>query len=133
MTLFTKVPGLYRTREGKHVWVKMVIDVTEYPVIGCKAAITIDGEAMWDHNTMHAYTITGRCYAGKDQPEDIVCLATDKQVILVFKPGHPDHTKPCLCRRDGHYNVLWRNLDAWWDTKGSLFYPGDDLELAELP
>lgn len=84
-TLFTKVPGLYKTRGGRYVWVKYVHTSTDYPVVGCKCAKVAHEQIEWTPNIMHAYTIDGRCMIGKDQDEDIVALTTER-LCTWFKP-----------------------------------------------
>jgi hypothetical protein len=132
MSIFTKVPGVYRTREGGYAYVKYIHEGTDYPVIGCKAQLMPDKTVQWVPNIMQAYTLEGRCMVGKDQAEDIVAYDSAR-VVLIFRPGHPDHNRPVLCRLDGKYRIMWRNVDSWWVSDGRWEFPDTGLEWAELP
>lgn len=132
MSIFTKVPGIYRTREGGYAYVKYIHDSTDYPVIGCKAQLMPDKTVQWVPNIMQAYTLEGRCMVGKDQAEDIVAYDSDR-VVLIFRPGHPDHNRPVLCRREGKYRIMyWANTWVGMDNL-SWDFPADDVGWAELP
>lgn len=84
MSIFTKVPGIYRTREGGYAYVKYIHNGTDYPVIGCKAQLMPDNTVQWVPNIMQAYTLEGRCMIGKDQAEDIVAYDSAR-VVLIFR------------------------------------------------
>jgi hypothetical protein len=130
---FTKVPGIYRTREGGYVYVKYIHSGTDYPVIGCKAQLMTDKTVQWASNIMQVYRLDGRCSEEKDQAEDIVEYDSAR-VVLIFRPGIPDHTYPVLCRLLGKYQILYRNAGRWWKTNGEPGeFSSDDLEWAELP
>jgi hypothetical protein len=108
MTLFTKVPGIYRTREGGYAYVKYIQEGTAYPVIGCKAQLMSDRTVQWIPNIMQAYTLDGRCMEGKDQAEDIVAYDSAR-AVLIFRPMSdlPTSCLPAIIRwknKDGKYN-----------------------------
>lgn len=135
-SIFTKVPGLYRTRDGNHVWVKYICDATEYPVIGGKVHKHPKGETRWASNVLEAYAIDGRCVIGKDQSGDIVERA-EEQMVLWFKPmkGTPppeDIGRIVLCRLpprepDGFVEYQCCPYQKWMNA-------GDyKVEWAELP
>ena len=107
MTLFTTVPGIYRTREGKHVWVKYVFEGTGYPVVGFKVVLNTDNTPIIIKATVaHAYTIDGRCLEGKDQAEDIVEFEPQLWAGPWFQPLSTLPTKETQAL------IRWKSIDG---------------------
>jgi hypothetical protein len=120
MSIFTTVPGLYRTREGKHVWVKYVLDGTGYPVVGFKVGFDTDKTPIINTIVGYAYTIDGHCLEGKDQAEDIVAFESQLWAGPWFQPLSmlPTKETQALIRwksRDGRNQyMLAKYRDSIW-------------------
>lgn len=155
-SIFTIVPGIYRTRDGGYAYVKFINEKvpeihrtsegrytysehahngTGYPVIGCKAQLMPDKTVQWVPNIMQAYALDGRCLIGKDQAGDIVAYDAAR-VVLIFRPvkGTPPPTnidKLVLFRHpkspDGVVEYQYWPYKAWMDAEENT------VEWAELP